>query len=253
MLSMQVLPCVEDLSREFSRCCKEYKALDMATAWFGDPDQVFPYDDLRRIPQGKIRVTLGTSFSQTHPGSIGFLNDLKADVRIFRENKGLFHPKVYIFTKGPKVAAIIGSSNFTYSGFKNNYEINVLFEGYPATADQPKLRQLKKVLQDWHSPQYSFRPSPQWLKAYTKSFEAARRKERASRLRTAPSHEADIGSAGWLGKADWSTYYDQVVAGIKRRDPRHSGNPYKIPLTLPACFCHCRGNYRTLMIVRNDD
>jgi HKD family nuclease len=41
-------------------------------------------------------------------------------------NKGIFHPKTYLFIKEPYVKAFIGSSNLTAGGLKANREMNVM-------------------------------------------------------------------------------------------------------------------------------
>jgi len=53
------------------------------------------------------------------------LNSKKIDIRIY--NKGVFHPKLYIFL-GENKTAIVGSSNFTKPGFVTNVELNVIEE-----------------------------------------------------------------------------------------------------------------------------
>src|SRR3989337_3472274 len=51
---------------------------------------------------------------------IEFLKRSNVEVRLY--NKGFLHGKVYIFDK----LAILGSSNFTYSGFTSNTELNAV-------------------------------------------------------------------------------------------------------------------------------
>ncbi len=50
-------------------------------------------------------------------------------MRIFRREKSLFHPKLYLFSDGDRYALFVGSSNLTYCGFYENLEANVLLEG----------------------------------------------------------------------------------------------------------------------------
>lgn len=53
---------------------------------------------------------------------IEFLNRPNIEIRLY--NKGFLHGKVYIFDK----LAILGSSNFTYSGFTSNTELNAVLD-----------------------------------------------------------------------------------------------------------------------------
>lgn len=52
------------------------------------------------------------------------ISENKVDVRIY--NKGKFHPKLYIFLGDGCKSAIIGSSNFTKPGLKENVELNII-------------------------------------------------------------------------------------------------------------------------------
>ncbi len=121
MLQVAILSSVSSFAKEFERCCREYESLHIATAWCGNPDHVLPYSHLEGF-RGKISATVGISFNHTHPDAFEFLRDLKADVRVFRDGADLFHPKLYFFSSGKRVAIFIGSSKLTYSGFYNNVE-----------------------------------------------------------------------------------------------------------------------------------
>lgn len=52
------------------------------------------------------------------------ISENKVDVRIY--NKGKFHPKLYIFLGDGYKSAIVGSSNFTKPGLKENIELNII-------------------------------------------------------------------------------------------------------------------------------
>ena len=113
---------------EFARCCSEYSSLSFAAAWCGNPARVLPFRHLEKVA-GKITATIGVSFNDTHPDAISWLLQAKVDLRIYRDELGMFHPKVYLFRTGAKYAIFVGSSNFTHAGFYTNTELNVLLEG----------------------------------------------------------------------------------------------------------------------------
>jgi len=52
------------------------------------------------------------------------ISEGRVDVRIY--NKGKFHPKLYIFIGDGISSAIVGSSNFTKPGLKENVELNIV-------------------------------------------------------------------------------------------------------------------------------
>ena len=120
-------------------------------AWCGNPKQGYglPFNYLQGF-KGKITATVGTAFNQTHPDGIEFLQKLKADLRVFKDDGALFHPKVYLFSSADSVALFIGSSNLTFSGFYANAEINVLMEGSETAQDGPRLEELRQQLKIWH-------------------------------------------------------------------------------------------------------
>jgi hypothetical protein len=71
-------------------------------------------------------IELITSFYRefVDPSGLDLLLSMRATVYIYTGSH-FFHPKVYLFHGSPSVA-IIGSSNFTLGGFRNNLELNVL-------------------------------------------------------------------------------------------------------------------------------
>src|SRR5437879_3974593 len=146
MLDIVILSSLSSFTQEFERCCRKYAKLHIATAWCGNPHQGYglPFTHLERF-KGKITATVGTAFHQTHPDGIDFLG-ARSDLRIFSDNAILFHPQVYLFSSARGLALFVGSSNFTFSGFYNNAEINVLIEGPEGSADKHRLDELRRQL-----------------------------------------------------------------------------------------------------------
>jgi len=222
MLHLTVLTSAAAMMREFGRCCRRYSAVHIASAWCGDPDKELPYSHLEGF-NGKITATIGASFNQTHPEAIALLRSLKADVRIFRDEVALFHPKLYLFSSGKQVALFVGSLNLTYSGFTSNIEANVLLEGTPSTDEAKEVGALRKQLAEWHSNAFSSAPSNKWLKKYKAVYAKTLRAEKKARIRTARQSEAEIGSAGWLRDADWHVFYAKVNKALQQHTHKRDG------------------------------
>lgn len=181
---------------EFERCCKSYDSLSFAVAWCGDPARVMPYRYIEQF-SGKVTATVGVAFSETHPDAFSWLLSLGADLRVYDDARGMFHPKVYLFRNGAEYAAFVGSSNLTHAGFFSNVELNTLIEG-----QAQDLRDLIAAMKDWHSAPSSFVPTPQWLAAYRLAYDAKQKAARAARVPTAA--EDDQATAGsWLATARW--------------------------------------------------
>lgn len=225
MLRVTILSTPRRFANEFERCCGEYKTLCIAAAWCGNPRHCLPYSYLETL-RGRIIATIGTSFNHTHPDSIELLRSLKADVRIFRDGPNLFHPKLYSFSSGHRIALFIGSSNLTYSGFFDNIEANILLEGVPDARERTEVSQLQKQIRQWHSVAYSFVPSLSWLASYRTAFQQTADAERKYRIETPPRYEEEIGAASWLRHASWKTYYKMVLKGLKKLDRSREGYLY---------------------------
>ncbi len=222
MFEIKILKDVVDFSKEFERCCKNYNKLHIATAWVGNPKHVLPYTYLETF-EGSITATVGVAFNQTHPDSLDFLKELGADLRVFQESNKLFHPKVYLFSSKKNEALFIGSSNFTYSGFFDNIEINVLVEGLLKQKVKTQISQIKKQLKKWHSDTFSFAPSSRWISSYRKSYEKSLKAKKQKGIKTPPTYENEIATSSWLRNADWQTYHREVIEGLKKRERDGAG------------------------------
>lgn len=214
MRCLRVLSRPLSFAEEFGRCCGQYDRLDLAVAWCGNPKRKLPYEHLNNF-YGTIVATIGTSFNHTHPDAIEWLNSMKVDLRVFRDSRELFHPKVYLFTTKERYALFVGSSNLTYDGFYSNVEVNSLVEGEFAAGENADIRGLQKQLKDWHSDSCSFVPDATWLEKYRSDYDKTIAEQG---LKAPPPHEEERGMAGWLGDAEWSIYYEKVTASLKQRD-----------------------------------
>jgi hypothetical protein len=191
----------------------------MASAWCGDPLHVLPYSYLTSGEEDlNVEVIMGVSFNQTHPDAIRFFRDNGFDVKVFRVELNLFHPKFYLFTKGNKFALFTGSSNFTYSGFFKNEEINNLIEGDINSAKGSHFKEIVKQFKKWKSDKYSFIPNDRWLNKYTKAFGKQRNIEKKSKIPSPSVNEESISSANWLSQANWKLYYNKVKHGLSEKE-----------------------------------
>jgi HKD family nuclease len=84
---------------------------------------------------GNAEIILGLDGKITEPKAIHRLYELSSKYPKFelfgvpsKELNVLYHPKMYFFTGYGKGSFIIGSSNLTSGGFKNNFEANVQLE-----------------------------------------------------------------------------------------------------------------------------
>ncbi|HEX5055642.1 MAG TPA: phospholipase D-like domain-containing protein [Gammaproteobacteria bacterium] len=86
-------------------------------------------DELVKNKSKIEKLIFGTHFWQTDPELLECFKDEKFAKAIPHNTSGTFHPKVYLFTKGHRSAAIVGSANFTKAAMGRNKEIMLLIEG----------------------------------------------------------------------------------------------------------------------------
>ena len=202
-----------NFSTEFSRCCNEYSSLKMATAWCGNPSHILPYS---LIVNGNlsVNVILGVEFNQTHPEAIKYFINNKIPLRVINPKAFFFHPKIYLFKNKTHYAAFIGSSNFTYNGFYNNVEINMIIEG----VHDEEMQKIESLFIEWSDSKNSFKPTQEWLDEYELVYRKTLSDAKGARIKTPPVHEEDITSSVWLTKASWDVYYKKLIEGIESHE-----------------------------------
>ncbi|MDX9848857.1 MAG: phospholipase D family protein [Tenuifilaceae bacterium] len=200
---------------EFERCCNQYTSLKMAIAWCGDPSHILPYSYLTSTENKmNVEIIVGVTFNQTHPDAIQYFLDNGIGVRIFKVEINLFHPKFYLFKVNNKFALFVGSSNFTYSGFYNNTEINSLSEN----DNSEQIHNIESLFSQWQSDNYSFVPGEKWLKKYRKAYRQQRSIERKNKITTPRDNEESISTSNWLTQANWKLYLHKVNKGLSEKE-----------------------------------
>jgi hypothetical protein len=99
----------------------------VASAWgSANSPTTGPLLDAQR--RGKLEaLVVGIDFDGTDPK---FLRLFRMTARVRPPNgDSTFHPKIYLFSRGDRFDAIIGSSNLTRGGFERNLEANVHVSG----------------------------------------------------------------------------------------------------------------------------
>lgn len=86
---------------------------------------------------GSVELIAGLDFKTTDPKSIRYFLDLGKKYPKTRfycfgdrgQNKTdiIFHPKIYLFSKGQEKTSIVGSTNLTRGGLTDNFEVNTIF------------------------------------------------------------------------------------------------------------------------------
>jgi len=87
---------------------------------------------------GSVEIIAGLDFRTTDPKSIYYFITLQKKSRNIKfycygdtkEHKTgvVFHPKIYLFSKGRETTGVIGSTNLTRGGLLSNFEVNVVIK-----------------------------------------------------------------------------------------------------------------------------
>ncbi|MDI1304223.1 MAG: phospholipase D-like domain-containing protein [bacterium] len=129
----------KDILKEIENNLKNCKSVSILTAFLSA-------DAIEYVFKNKeIKIELFTSYHNefVEPEGLRKLLNMEAQVYIYT-GVSFFHPKVYLF-HSPKPIAIIGSSNFTLGGLKNNIEMNILTDESSVIEDLlENISQLKK-------------------------------------------------------------------------------------------------------------
>lgn len=117
---MQLISNPELLQDVFIREINKHRFISFATAWAGVESKVFEH--LVKNESKIKNSVVGIHFYQTHPDFIEQFIGNK-EIKYIQQPDGTFHPKTYLFyTDTKNWSLIVGSANFTMSGFERNIE-----------------------------------------------------------------------------------------------------------------------------------
>jgi len=213
---MRVTVLTDDLAlREtLSRLCSRYRRLEAAVAWCGSPGSGVPYDLLGPIAR-RTTALVGVDFDHTHPDGLARLRELGVAVRIVDKCDGIFHPKVYLFSRQGRSALLVGSANLTPSAFFDNREAAVLLEG-SLLEMRTTVAQIRSALAGWRGLSTSM--TSRWLDEYRKQFKWACGPFKGSRKRLSPAvrDEQSTTPLTFIRKASWAEFYAKVKSRLRR-------------------------------------
>lgn len=144
---MKILTTSQTIAKTLQHLIVSHQRYRWAVAWASVGFAL--YDELLERQDRITQLVVGTHFYQTHPD---FLDALVGHdgVRIVLQPSGVFHPKVYLFERGPSEwACVLGSNNFTGAALSTNVEAAVYFDHESANA-----REQYKQLRGWLDQQW---------------------------------------------------------------------------------------------------
>lgn len=124
-----------DVASAIVKLVDEHDEFHWAVAWGAMHG---PAEKALAHPSKFAAVTFGLSFAHTDPSLVKKLVDRRGARVVTAFPNGTFHPKIYAFRTGERVAAIVGSAKFTPGGLAKNSEAALMLTGLssdPALAD----------------------------------------------------------------------------------------------------------------------
>ncbi len=90
---------------------------------------------LDKIKNKPTKLLCSLDMGITQLSSIKKLIENDVEVKVYKSNKGTFHPKIWLFGKNNKWKMLIGSANLTRAAFIDNVEASVLVDDKNTTSN----------------------------------------------------------------------------------------------------------------------
>lgn len=132
-----------DFGKEISKNLDSFQSLEIASGYFGASliDVIKP-KLLQIAARGHCKILIGMIFNEGVSNTQKMkLEELHADLKKINKQSGVFvtlrqyHGKIYKFNNPTDQKIYVGSSNFSFSGFKDNYEFNALITDQQTKVD----------------------------------------------------------------------------------------------------------------------
>lgn len=183
--------------------CRWATTIDLAYAW--STAKKGHSSHWRALDLAKVRrATIGTQGALTEPwvlSELAKLGEERDRLKVIINTSGTFHPKVIVGRNGGEVRALVGSANFTYAGYHQNTELDVLLEG---NARETGIRRLLAFLDAQWEIGVPLRDS--WLARYELAWEKAKR-----RRVEVPDAPLEVEAASDLALT-WRQFVDRINA-----------------------------------------
>lgn len=190
------------------RLIRNHEEIQFAVAWGYNGELA----DLLMENSRKFRsITFGLNGFATSPDLVDRLIGTK-NAFIAKSDKGIFHPKLYLFRTGDNAEAIVGSANFTRGGLDRNHEACLHIKG---SASDDIFEQIQRELFSYDT--IKQRVTQVLADSYRRQFDAAR-KRRGQRDPILPNDKkSGKGFTSFLAMMSWDEF-----ATSTKIDPHHN-------------------------------
>ncbi|MDY0326413.1 MAG: phospholipase D-like domain-containing protein [Candidatus Cloacimonadaceae bacterium] len=125
------------LESVLNKCFKDAKEVRIAVSFMKLSGLILIRSSLvAAIQEGKkVSIITGTDYGKTEPEALEAIWTMflgtKCELRLAENEKTMFNPKLYSFSKEGSLEVIIGSANLSGGGLNNNNECSVHYQGKP--------------------------------------------------------------------------------------------------------------------------
>lgn len=152
--TMKIINSPSQLKHEFRNLLLKFDNIYFSVAWAGSNFELS--NDLFQSKHKVKKGVVGIHFFQTDPEFIKQCST-HSQFKFIMIPEGVFHPKVYLFTKDDgNWNALIGSANFTSGGFGKNEELVALVGSEDASTISTKDTIVEAISRYWNSPHAKF-------------------------------------------------------------------------------------------------
>lgn len=191
---MKIISTAQEIQEILIESIKKYNNVRFAVAWASANHDVFK--TLMINKQKIVYSTVGLHFSQTHPS---FIKEFINEVKFIKKEKGIFHPKVYLFFNDENNwQCLIGSTNFTKSALSENYEVMTLFSSH----DGDLFASIKNIL-DIYSQEAEFFDEKN-LQEYIEDW------EKNNKIKVNNDDYKYTGKSKSILNLEWKEYYNKL-------------------------------------------
>lgn len=119
---MRLIHNNDDLDSLLHKLIRSSDSISIAVAWASSHTAAF--EQLVKATPRLKQVVIGTHFYQTDPEVLESFTNSNT-VKFILQPEGVFHPKVYFFSRGGAWTLLVGSANFTRGALTKNAEVMV--------------------------------------------------------------------------------------------------------------------------------
>ena len=108
--------------------------------------------------EGRVRILCTLEMEISHPEALKHLVELGAEVRVYDNKRGNYHPKLWIFSDEEGAQCVVGSANMSESAMSRNVEVSALLQ-----KGGDDISSAKGIFESYWNSEHSIVATPEFL------------------------------------------------------------------------------------------